>query len=304
MNWEGALEFMDVKNILIARGIRATRSLGQYFLIDEDVASRMVDYAGVDCCDVVLEIGAGVGSVTEKLVRRAKKVYAVEKDKELCEVLRERYRNKNKDGGAEIIEGDIMKIELPRFDKVVASIPFSLSSAITYKLLLHNHNNNYNEASGLALAAVLLYQKEFAKKLVARPRSDSYSRISVISQALARIEILELVHRDAFYPPSPVKTTIVRLKAYDYEEQTAKSKSKAVAEEKEEGIVAMKDRKKFFEFVTTAFEQRRKKMGSIFKTRLLRDSRLVSAELDKRPEELSPDEFVRWFSDIEVGGHK
>jgi len=275
---------IEVKNILIGRGIRARRSLGQYFLIDEDVASRMVDYAGVDCCDVVLEIGAGVGSVTERLVRRAKKVYAVEKDKELCEVLRERYRYRNNnytDGGVEIIEGDIMKIELPRFDKVVASIPFSLSSAITYKLLLHNHN--YNEATGLARVAVLLYQKEFAEKLVARPSSDSYSRISVISQALAEIEILELLHRDAFYPPAPVKTAIVRLKRY-------------------EKPMAMADRKKFFEFVTTAFKHRRKKMQTIFKPilslNLLKDGHLAHTELDKRPDELSPDEFVRWFSHI------
>ena len=95
---------MDVKTILIERGIRATRSLGQYFLIDDGVTSRMVEYAGVVRGDVVLEIGAGVGSVTEELERRAKKVYAVEKDKELCELLRERYGNKK--SITEVIEGD------------------------------------------------------------------------------------------------------------------------------------------------------------------------------------------------------
>ncbi|MHC1611182.1 MAG: 16S rRNA (adenine(1518)-N(6)/adenine(1519)-N(6))-dimethyltransferase RsmA [Candidatus Methanospirareceae archaeon] len=252
---------MDVKSILIERGIRARRSLGQYFLIDDGVASRMVEYADVERGDVVLEIGAGVGSLTGKLAKRAKTVYAVEKDRELCGLLRERCRNE--ESVTEVIEGDFMKMELPKFDKVVASIPFSLSSAITYKLLLHN------EGFGLA---VLLYQEEFVEKMTAKLRSRLYGRLSVISQALAEIEILETVHRDAFYPQPPVKTAIVRLK------------------EKEEGRRLIEDKKKFFQFVTEAFDQRRKKMGSIFKTRL---SGIGLAVLDKRPEELSPEEFLK-----------
>jgi len=249
---------MDVKKILIERGIKAkaTRSLGQYFLIDDGVATRMVEYADVESSDVVLEIGAGVGSLTEKLERKAKKVYAVEKDEELCEVLKERYDNKSR---TEVLEGDIMKLELPKFDKVVASIPFSLSSPITYKLLLHN--------AGFGVA-VLLYQKEFAQKMSAIPGSKLYGRLSVITQALADIEILELVHRDAFYPSPPVTAAIVRLR-------------EKVVENKE----------KFFELVTAAFGQRRKKMSSIFKTRFLGGLALV--ELEKRPEELSPEEFVK-----------
>jgi 16S rRNA (adenine1518-N6/adenine1519-N6)-dimethyltransferase len=253
---------MDVKTTLIERGIRATRSLGQYFLVDDGVASRMVEYAGVERGDVVLEIGAGVGSVTEKLERKAERVYAVEKDRELCELLRE--RDEGKESITEVIEGDIMKIALPEFDKVVASIPFSLSSAITYKLLRH--------PAGFGLA-VLLYQKEFAQKLVAKPRSKSYGRLSVIAQALAEIEILEIVHRDAFYPSAPVKGAIVRLKE----------------REQKEGIVV--DKKKFFEFVTAAFEQRRKKMRTIFKASS--SGSLALAELDKRSEELTPEEFVK-----------
>ncbi len=253
---------MDVKTTLIERGIRATRSLGQYFLIDDGVAARMVEYAGVERGDVVLEIGAGVGSVTGKLERKAKKVYAVEKDKELCELLREQYGTKT--SKTEVIEADFMKLELPEFDKVVASIPFSLSSAITYKLLRH--------PAGFGLA-VLLYQKEFAQKLVAKPRSKSYGRLSVIAQALAEIEILEVVHRDAFYPSAPVKGAIVRLK------------------ERKQNEKLVEDKKKFFEFVTAAFDQRRKKMSSIFKSRF--SGSLALAELDKRPEELRPEEFVK-----------
>ncbi|NQE06160.1 putative ribosomal RNA small subunit methyltransferase A [ANME-1 cluster archaeon GoMg1] len=250
--------------------VKAARSRSQYFLIDDAVTARLVDYADVEHDDVVLEIGAGGGSITEKLANKAKKVYAVEKDKALCETLRAQYENTKSKAEVKVrvIEGDIMKIELPEFDKVVANIPFSLSSPITYKLLLHN--------AGFGLA-VLLYQKEFAKKMIAKPGSSSYGRLSVITQALADTEILELVHRDAFYPSPPVKTAMVRLK-------------------EKEGLIANKE--EFFEFVTTAFEHRRKKMRSIFKTRL--PGGLALEELERRPEELSPDDFVRLFFRIWV----
>ena len=248
---------MEPKRILMDRGIRAVRSLGQYFLVDNEVAVRMVEYASVGSEDVVLEIGAGLGSVTEELARKAKRVYAVEKDKELCDILREQYIDKK--GKIEVIEADIMKLELPEFDKVVASIPYSLSSPITYKLLLHNF--------GLA---VLLYQKEFAQKMTAEPRSNLYGRVSVIAQALADIEILEIVHRDAFCPSPPVKTAIVRFT------------------EKKKRLV--EDKREFFEFVSFAFGHRRKMMRHIFK------SSDALKDLAKRPEELSPKEFARLFS--------
>jgi len=248
---------MDIRSILIERGIRPTRSLGQYFLVDDGVAMRMVEYAGVGHGDVVLEIGAGVGSLTEKLTQRAKRVYAVEKDRKLCALLQECYGREN--SNTEIVECDIMKLELPEFDKVVASLPFLLSSPITYKLLLRE--------TGFGLA-VLLYQKEFAQKLVAKPRSNLYGRVSVISQALAEIEIMETVHRDAFYPSAPVKGAIVRLQ--------------------ENCVVG--DKQAFFEFVTAAFDQRRKIMRTIFKKTRLGGLKLPA--LNKRPEELRPEEFV------------
>jgi len=223
----------------------------------------------------VLEIGAGGGSITDKLANKAKRVYAVEKDKALCETLRAQYETtKSKaEVKVKVIEGDIMKIELPEFDKVVANIPFSLSSPITYKLLLHS--------AGFGLA-VLLYQKEFAKKMTAKPRSRLYGRLSVISQALAEIEILEIVHRDAFYPSPPVKTAMVRLK------------------EKEKGKRIVEEKRKFFEFVTTAFEHRRKKMKNIFKTSFGLSGSSALEQLARRPEELSPDDFVRLFFRILV----
>jgi len=252
---------MDLRSALQARGIRPSKRLGQYFLADESVVARMLAYAAVGSEDEVLEIGAGTGSLTEALDRTAKKVYAVEKDIELCALLRDRF------GGASsrtaILEGDVLRMELPHCTKVVASIPFQISSPLTLKLLTHE--------PGFVIA-VLLYQQEFAEKLIARPRTEAYGRLSVVAQALAEVELLELVPRVAFYPPAPVKTAIVRLTARRGVEQL------------------VEDKVAFLRVVTAAFEHRRKKLKSIA-TEL--QEGVGGSVLEKRPEELSPAEFVK-----------
>jgi 16S rRNA (adenine1518-N6/adenine1519-N6)-dimethyltransferase len=253
---------MDVRSMLIERGIRPTRRLGQYFLVDEGVAARMVAYAAVTRNDVVLEIGAGTGSLTEHLNRTAKKVCAVEKDQALVALLREQFETEG--SVTEILEGDVLAIPLPAFDKVVASIPFMISAQLTYKLLLHE--------AGFGLA-VLLVQQEFAEKLVAAPRTDAYGRLSVLTRALADVAILETVPRAAFYPPAPVTGAVVRL-----QEIAAKTN-------------LIRDKVQFFEFVTAAFAHRRKKLKTILKRRFGESA--TWAELEQRPEELTPEAFVR-----------
>ncbi len=253
---------MDVKSMLIEQGVRPVRRLGQYFLADETVAARMVAYAAVTRNDVVLEIGAGVGSLTEHLNLTAKKVYAVEKDQALVPLLRDIFETEA--SVTEILEGDVLEIPLPAFDKVVASIPFAISARLTYKLLLREQ--------GVGLA-VLLVQREFAEKLVAAPRTAAYGRLSVLTQALTDAAILETVPCGAFYPPAPVTGAVVRL-----QENAAKR-------------AQIPDTAQFFEFVTTAFAHRRKQLRAIFKDRF--GAQATRAELEQRPEELTPEAFVR-----------
>jgi 16S rRNA (adenine1518-N6/adenine1519-N6)-dimethyltransferase len=254
---------MDARSMLIERGIRPERRLGQYFLADEGIATRMVEYAAVTRNDIVLEIGAGTGVLTEHLNRAAKKVYAVERDQALVALLRERFETEA--SVVELLEGDVLELSLPVCDKVVASIPFKISARLTYKLL--------RREAGLELA-VLLVQQEFAGKLVAAPRTDAYGRLSVLAQALTDVTILETVPREAFYPPAPVIGAVVRLR-------------ESVAKRNRIGDTAQ-----FFEFVTAAFAQRRKKLKTIFKGRL-GEERATWAELEQRPEDLTPEAFVR-----------
>ncbi|MBN1454845.1 MAG: ribosomal RNA small subunit methyltransferase A [Methanomicrobia archaeon] len=253
---------MDVRSMLIERGIRPERRLGQYFLADEGIAARMVEYAAVTRNDTVLEIGAGTGSLTGHLNRAAKKVYAVERDQALVALLRERFETEA--SATEILEGDVLALHVPAYNKVVASIPFKISARLTYRLLLHE--------AGFGLA-VLLVQQEFAEKLVAAPRTAGYGRLTVLAQALADVAILETVPRGAFCPPAPVIGAVVRL-----QESAAKRK-------------LVRDKVQFFEFVTAAFAQRRKKLKTIFKGRL-GEERATCAELEQRPEELTPEAFV------------
>ncbi|HDS45031.1 MAG TPA: ribosomal RNA small subunit methyltransferase A [Methanomicrobia archaeon] len=253
----------DVIGILKARGLRPERRLGQYFLTDEGVATRMITYAAVMPNDIVLEIGAGAGSLTELLNRAAKRVYAVEKDQALAALLRERFETAA--SVTEILEGDVLELSLPKFDKVVASIPFMISARLTYKLLLHE--------AGFGLA-VLLIQHEFAEKLVAAPRTEAYGRLSVVAQALTDVEVLETVPRGAFYPPAPVIGAVVRL-------QESAAKRDLIG-----------DKAQFLEFVTAAFAQRRKKLKAVFKG-LYGEEHARCADLEQRPEELTPEAFIR-----------
>ncbi|MFB6089054.1 MAG: rRNA adenine N-6-methyltransferase family protein, partial [Candidatus Aenigmatarchaeota archaeon] len=110
---------MNVVDILKRYSIEPSRYRDQYFLTDGNILSKEVEYAGVNKEDVVLEIGSGIGNLTEKLASKAKRVIAVEKDSRFCEVLSDRNIS-----NIRIIQGDILDIDVPDFDKVVSNVPY------------------------------------------------------------------------------------------------------------------------------------------------------------------------------------
>mgnify|MGYP000318302077 CR=1 FL=1 len=185
-----------MRRFLKIHGIRPSKFKGQHFLLDEDVLRREVEYAHISGRDVVLEIGAGIGNLTEKLVSKARMVIAVEKDPRLCALLKERgWKN------LQLIEGDVLKVRFPKFDKVVSNLPYGISSPITFKLLDYSWKTS-----------VLTYQKEFAQRIVAEPGTRDYSRLTVGVQRFCDAELLEVIPRDAFYPKPKVDSAIIRLK--------------------------------------------------------------------------------------------
>lgn len=174
--------------------VRPSRSRGQNFLIDERVADRQIEYAHVGPAETVLEIGPGLGVLTRRLLERARRVLAIESDHRFAAHLRQSLPD------AEILEGDAVRMEWPRFDVLVSNLPYQISSPVTFKLL-----------SARFARGVLMYQWEFAKRMVADPGTADYSRLTVGVYVRSRCEILERVPRSAFYPQPKVESAIVRL---------------------------------------------------------------------------------------------
>ena len=184
--------------LLRKHGIRLSKRAGQHQVIDPTVLEQMVDYAELSRDDLVLEVGAGIGNLTLLLAARGGRVIAVERDRRLIKVLGERSRGYS---NVELLCGDALQIELPKFNKVVANLPYGISSDITFRLLERKFE-----------LAVLMYQREFAERLVARPGSDDYGRLMVNAYYRASVELLGEVPPEAFFPQPKVTSAIVRLR--------------------------------------------------------------------------------------------
>ena len=185
----------EVKAVLQSMGKRPTKRLGQNFLLDDSVLRRSVGFAELTDKDMVLEIGPGIGNLTNELLKTGAKVVAVEQDAEFCRFLTKRFG-----GRIQLVQADAVKAFLPEFNKVVSNLPYQISSPITFKLL------------GLGFdVAVLMLQKEFAERMIARPGTPEYGRLSVGVFFRADCEIAIEVPRHAFWPQPKVDSCVVTL---------------------------------------------------------------------------------------------
>ena len=225
---------------------------------------REVDFANIKADETVLEIGGGTGILTRELASRARKVYTIECDKGLV-----RHLKNEMPGNVEVIEGDCLKVDWPSFDKFVSNIPYNISSPLTFKVLEHDFK-----------IAAAMYQKECAERMVARPNTSSYSRLTVNVYYRARAEIMMKVSRGHFYPQPNVDSALVVL---------YKKKAFEVADEN-----------LFLNMVASLFNHRRKKI----RTSLILDWKRFAASkpdmqssieqlpyLDMRPEQLTPEQL-------------
>jgi len=259
----------ETKLILRKHGLRPKRYSGQNFLIDSAVLRRQVSYADIRRDEIILEIGPGIGNLTELLLEASDMVIAVEKDPAMVDILRQRFTGME---NLEIISGDALKTKLPAFDKVVSNIPYSISSPLTFMLLKKHFKKG-----------VITYQKEFAERMVALPGSRNYSRLSVTTGYYASTRILEILPPKAFYPRPEVSSAVVEL---------VPTKSRF-----------MVDEKLFFRVVRALFAHKGKTVRNA-----LVDSRFISsgkkegrkvikdlldeATLEKRVFQLKPKEIV------------
>jgi 18S rRNA (adenine1779-N6/adenine1780-N6)-dimethyltransferase len=178
------------------------RSKGQHILKNPMIIKSIIEKSAIRPTDVVLEIGPGTGNLTMALLEKAKKVIAIEVDPRMVAELTKRIRASPYYGNFQVLCGDALKTDFPFFDVCVSNVPYQISSPLVFKLLTHRP---------LFRCAVLMFQREFAMRLVARPDSDLYCRLSANTQLLARVDHLLKVSKSNFKPPPKVESSVVRI---------------------------------------------------------------------------------------------
>ena len=174
------------------------KELGQSFLVSKRIAQQIAELSQVDEL-VVLEIGAGLGALTEPLASRASLVYAIEVDPLLCKVLREEVL-KNYDNIV-LIEADFLEITPPSVDVVVSNVPYSIATPLLFKLAQECSFNR----------AVLTLQKELALRITSKPGTKDYGRLTVSLDAFFSSRLLMLIKKRNFYPEPEVDSAVVAL---------------------------------------------------------------------------------------------
>jgi len=184
------------------QGIQFNKDFGQHILKNPLIVNSMVEKSALRLSDVVLEVGPGTGNMTVKLLENVKKVVAMEVDTRMVAELQKRVLGTPLQNKLQIIVGDAIKSELPFFDVCVANMPYQISSPFVFKLLLHRP---------FFRCAVLMFQREFAQRLVATAGDKLYCRLSVNTQLLARVDHLMKVGKNNFRPPPKVESSVVRI---------------------------------------------------------------------------------------------
>jgi len=269
----------SVPALLRSHGLQPNKRLGQSFLADPAVLGRIADAAGLQPDDVVLEVGAGLGTLTRLLAERAGRVLAVEIDDGLLKVLREQVAGL---ANVQIVPGDILRVPLfglaPRGYKLVGNVPYYITSAILRRFL--------EEAPRPSLLVVTV-QREVAERIVAQPGDMSLLAVSV--QFYGQPQIVARIPAGAFYPPPEVDSAVLRVVV------------------SEQPAVPGVDERAFFRAVRAGFGQKRKTLRNSLRAGLVLDSGHVAAALaragidpERRAETLSLEEWGAVVRALEV----
>ncbi|WFD43646.1 18S rRNA (adenine(1779)-N(6)/adenine(1780)-N(6))-dimethyltransferase [Malassezia psittaci] len=179
-----------------------TEKFGQHILKNPLVAQGIVDKANLKPTDIVLEVGPGTGNLTVRILEKAKQLTVVEMDPRMAAELTKRVQGKPEQRKLEIVIGDVCKTPLPYFDVVISNTPYQISSPLVFKLLSHRP---------LFRCAILMFQREFAMRLVARPGTPLWGRLSANVQLYAKVDHIMKVARGSFRPPPQVDSSVVRI---------------------------------------------------------------------------------------------
>ena len=261
------------KHILRAFDLHASRRLGQNFLISPGVVRAVVEAAGIETGDLVLEIGPGIGTLTQGLLEAGAQVTAVELDKKLPAVLAETLRGYEH---LNIVQGDILKTDIPALMgekpfKVAANLPYYITTPILLSLLEQNLPITH---------IVTMVQKEVAERMTASPGGKDYGALSVAVQYYTEPEIVLDVPPSCFFPAPEVDSAVIACTI------------------RKTPAVAVKDDILFFRVVKASFGQRRKTLSNALKPLGIPKEKIESAlrnakiDASRRGETLSLAEFA------------
>ena len=279
------------KEILAKYDLKAKKSLGQNFIIDTNILRNIVDAGDVDKDTTVIEIGPGIGALTEQIAKQAKEVFAFEIDDRLLPVLDDTlspYDN------ITIFHQDILQVDFKQFEEehlsdasrivVIANLPYYITTPIIMALL---------ESDLLVQTMVLMMQKEVASRLEAKPSTKAYGSLSIALQYYTEVEVAFTVPRTVFMPQPNVESAIIRLDI------------------RPEPIVKVKDQALFMKLVRASFQQRRKTIWNNLRKSLefkeqeegLREA-FVHSSIDpsRRGESLTIQEFAQLADAISESG--
>lgn len=267
---------MDIKTFLEPLVFKPKKYLGQNFLMDKKILEKIIETADLKRNDIVLEVGPGYGNLTERLAKHVSKVIAVEKDKQLVEVLKKKFSEQK---NIEIIEDDILKIFNLQSSisnlkyKIVANIPYYITSRFLRLLL---------EGKQKPELIILLVQKEVAKRICAQKGQSSILSLSV--QYYGKPQILDFVSKEAFYPAPEVDSAILKIKTY------------------QKLPYQIENEKLFFSIIKVVFKSRRKQLINSLVDGLKISKNEVKNILEKckilpavRPQDLGLDDFKKLY---------
>lgn len=271
------LRVREIKDILRRERISISKRRGQNFLVDEWAKERIVNSIDMKPTDEILEIGPGLGALTQDLAKQAAVVFAVEKDKAFARVLSKMlsgYKN------LRIIHQDILKINLASLSKkemkIIGNLPYYITTPII-GYLLEEQRKSLKEI-------YITVQDEVGRRLVAKPGTKDYSALSIFVQYYTQTQLLFSIPKRAFYPQPKVNSVFVHLHIL------------------KEPCVKVNNQEQFFKIIRSCFNQRRKTILNSLTHKLKKKQgkekiqqvlKEASIDFQARPERLSLDEFAR-----------
>tara|TARA_B100001741_G_scaffold256078_1_gene218760 strand:- start:26760 stop:27548 length:789 start_codon:yes stop_codon:yes gene_type:complete len=257
--------------------VKARKSLGQNFLINENITQLISESTKINTSDVLLEIGPGTGKLTDKLINRnPKKIYVIEKDKNLSDLLIKKYGDKINVINKDILDYDERLISSNNALIIFGNLPYNLSSQILIKQI----NNNFYFQNIKSM--VLMFQKEVADRILAKVGNKNYSRISVISQLFFKIDKIKEIGPENFNPKPKINSSILSF----YPKQIYNQ---------------FKDIENLQKITRIFFNERRKKIKKPFNL-IFKDYKrknLNFLDLNLRPQNLSPEDYSKITSAYE-----